>query len=856
MTKLDLLRDKVKHFEVKQKDKFFKDKNPFSLLKVRTDFFNQIIIEQFANMKGVEKLSKKVFLCAVGGFGRKELYPCSDVDTFIVSKNCNDEELHQIVNHVLLPLLDSGVDISYIFKNFDALPSIHEELTTVTSLLSSRYLAGNFYLFEQWKEERFEPFIKTYRKRYFKAKLEEYNTRLEKFKQSPYILEPNIKEGIGGLREFHYIKWLGRVVIGIEQFEYLRFVGLLDKKDEIVLRNAFEFFSMVRCFIHLSHCRKKEILTFDLQEELADFLNYKEKSHFLRVEQFMADYYKHSHEVFMISKKLLHHYELFLKGQSIYIRKEVDTGISIEGTGKGELQIYEKAIERKPRLIFKLFSYSKKLKKPIAYKTIHFIKNLATKVSIYSWDEEMKRLFFDILEPDSLNSFESIMQMYESDFLKMIIPEFGYIYHKMQFDAYHIYTVDLHSLITLKHIWSFFEIDKDNIREKIKKPWLLSLAALFHDIGKGYGKHHDSVGAEIVEQIGTRMNLDAKDLELLVFLVKNHLLFSNIAQHRDITDYKFLRKVFFNEIKSLENLHYLYFLTVADSMSVGDGVWNDWKEHLYQSLLRNFIDISKTIKTEDNFVSEQIKLKKERLKEYLYSLGKENIITLIDILPDSYILSNKVDLMARDLLVDFKLINSGLPFVLEAVFRLKEKFAEIIIATKDVQGLFSQLAGALTLVGFNILSAIINTRKNGNVLDVFTVDLGKREFEEDHHMIEKLNEILEKIIVKGEKIDNLVIEKARRYHRKSIFKEKNEVFFDNINSDEYTIIDIFATDHMGLLFEITRTLNILGLNIFFSRITTYGERAVDVFYVQKNGKKIEQSEMDTVKTAILRAISH
>ena len=852
-----LLRDKITLFNEQQKKLFLRTKNPIILFQQRTNFFNELVTDLYTKSINRNMLDKKVFLSAVGGFGRKELYPKSDVDFLIVFKNAKNSDLTNLIQEVFLPIMDCGIEVSYIFKEWNEMLDLEKELATITSLLNIRFIAGNYFLYEKWCDNFFSNFLLKNRKKYVKLKLEEYDLRYKKYNQSPYILEPNIKEGIGGLRELHYIRWFAQVIIGIQHFEFLYNAGFVERYEERMLKDAFHFLSIIRSYIHFFESGKKEILSFELQEKVAEFLEYTGIEAYEKVERFMGDYYRKTHEVFMISKKLFHHYDLLLKRPKNYIRKEIDRGITIEGFGQGEICVYERDIEENSRILLKAFYYAKKYNKKISFKTINIIKKLSTKLSLYSWDDEMKKLFMDILSPDRLDNFNTIMQMYESDFLKIIIPEFNSIYHKMQFDAYHIYTIDVHSLMTAKMIWDFFEKDYFEIRKKIKKPWILVFAALLHDIGKGMGKNHADIGSRIVEQIVLRMNLSNEDSELLKFIVKKHLLLSWIAHHRDISDIIFLKKVFSEEIRNLEFFQYLYFLTVADSMSVGEGIWNSWKENLYSTLYNNFINAFKTISVPiSDFIEDNILYKIEILKKQLMMAQKEHLIDLINILPKNYLLSNDIRTIIRDLELDYKFLNSGSDFIMEIGNKRGDKLSEIIIATKDVQGLFSQLAGAFTYVGFNILSATINTRNNGNILDIFTVDMGKHDIEIDAHLFDKLRDILSKIISRGEKIDELVIAKAKKYHKRSIFKEKNEVLFDNKSSDEFTIIDVFANDHMGLLFEITRALNMLSLNIYFSKISTYGERAVDVFYVKKNGEKIKDTDMEYIRNYILKAISH
>jgi [protein-PII] uridylyltransferase len=852
-----LLQDKINNFNSQQKNIFFETKNSYQLFIKRTQFFETLISELFSNLNSFKELQQKVFISAVGGFGRKELYPNSDVDIFVVHKKIAEETLYEIIQNIFLPIIDCGVEVSYIFKAFDDMPDLEKELSTVTSLLNIRYITGNFELFDRWTEQFFNKFIIKNSKTYVRLKMEEYERRYQKYNQSPYILEPNIKEGIGGLREIHYIKWFAKVILGVDRFEYLCNIGLLEKYEEKLLKDAFIFLSKIRCFIHYSQPLRKEILTFNLQEEVSRFLGYKGDNNTEKVENFMADYYRNTHEIYTISKKLFHNFEVFLKKPKSFVKKELDKGVYVEGYNGGEINIYDKSIEKNPRLLFKAFFYAKKTNRRISYRTLNQIKKLSKKINIYLWDEELKKLFFDIITPEKPFNFDIFIQMYESEFLKIVVPSFGDLYHKMQFDAYHIYTIDVHSLITVKHIWQFFEKDFQGIRKKIRKPWLLVFAGLLHDIGKGYGKNHAEIGAQITENIAMKIGIDDEDRALLVFLVRKHLLFTGIAQHRDISDIFFLKKVYAKEIRSLEYLYYLYFLTIADAMSVGENVWTSWKEHLYKELLENFIFASNTINTPiEDFVKEQVAKKISHLREKIIKLDKVHLLNFLYILDEKYILSNDEETIIRDLEIDYNFLNSSKDFLCEIFENKDSKHLDIVIATKDVKGLFSQLSGALTYVGFNIVSANINTRKTGNVLDVFTVNMGKHDLKYDRKMLmDKLNNILEKIITKGEKIDELVLAKTKKYHKKSIFKEKNEVLFDNVSSEEYTVIDVFASDHMGLLFEITRTLNMLSLNIYFSKISTYGDRAVDVFYVKKDNRKILDSEMEHIRNAILKAIS-
>ncbi len=848
---LDLsIKDEIRNLDEKLKLDFNKFKNPVTILKKRTLFFDNLTASSLSK----EELNDKLFLAATGGYGRRELYPKSDIDIVIIHRKCDETLLNRIYNELIMPLIDSKIDVGYSYRYYKDLPkNIEESLVPITSLLDMRFICGDYKLYSHFKNELFSPFIRKNRKTYAKYKIEEYNKRLAKYNDSPYILEPNIKEGIGGLRDFHYILWLSKALLTISGIDGLFYIGYLDKNDFKKLRDAYIFLSRIRIYVHYFHDIQKEKLSFDLQDDVALFLGYSDSSKSLRVEHFMSDYYMHTHNVFLITSKLLHNFNLIFKKEDNYIRKEIDKGIYLEGFGEGEINVMPKVIKENNRLILKIFYYAKRLKKRLSYKTINLIQNLAAQIAEWHWDEELKNIFFKIISPEEIFTNEVLKDMYNSNFLQLLFQEFKGIHHKMQFDAYHIYTIDMHTIIAMSKLTELFHENFNDIKKKIKSPHILSFAVFLHDIGKGEGKEHAKKGAILVEQILKRMPIEFKERELLIYLVRNHLLLSNIAQRRDISDYSFLRRVYKEVIKNRENLYYLYFLTIVDLMAVGEGVWNSWKKNLLNNLLVNF---EKIIVSQKDFALEEVKIKKKKLKEEIHAANKKHLLHLVDVLTDNYLLNTDTNDILKYLEIDYELLSSDKKYVLKVIPHESERYFEIVIATKDEKGLFSQLAGAFTLVGFNILAANINTRKNSNVLDVFMVDLGKREFEYDKSMFEKLDYFLDKIIVEHEKIDKMVIEKAKKYHKKSVFKEKDEVSFDNISSDKYTIIEVYAQDHMGLLFEITKSLSNINLDIYFSRISTLGDRAVDVFYVLKNNEKItNEKELEAIKTIILKNIS-
>lgn len=848
--------NRIKKFSQYEKDLFLKKKNPTLLLKRRTEFFDNLINNAISKID-VGYKNQKFFIAAVGGYGRRELYPQSDIDIVIIYKNVEEKFLKQIYQNIVVSLLDAKVDVGYAFREIRELPvDIEKDITIVTSYLNARFICGDYSLFDKWKKDVLTPFLKKIRIPYLKAKLNEYEKRLSKYNQSPYILEPNIKEGIGGLRDFHYINWLSKVAIKQGDLLGLYYLNIISKRELEELNDAYIFLSRIRCYIHLFRYIKKEILTFELQQEVAQFLNYKDRVDASFVEAFMQDYYKHTHNVYIITKKVFHNLNILVSKKKNFVKKEIDKGIFLEGFGKGEININAFRAEKTPRIIFKTFLYSKNLESPISFRTIDIIKNICDRFKIEKWDEELKSILFQLLTPQKNGDFNVIMDMYYSNFLKVIFPEFSNIYHKMQFDAYHIYTIDIHSLYTVKNIFEFFQSNKNNIRQKIRKPHILALAGLLHDIGKGMGKEHSEKGALIVNSICERLGLSLEDRELIVLMVKKHLLLSKIAQRRDISDLKFLGKIYDEELRNRENFEYLYFLTLADLMSVGEGVFSQWKENLFNTLYLNLEKVIDSHKKGYDYVEEYSKQKASEFIKYLTDKNLDFLIPYVKYLPTNYLLTNSFKEMEKHLFIDREFQQSGKKYITTIKPDFENKVTEIIIASEDKKGLFYKLAGIMTYAGFNILSASINTRTNGSVLDIFYVDLGKREYEFDEHQNQRFIELLDDVLVYGKDIDERVLKKTKSFHKKTIFKEKDEIYFDNNSSDNYTIIDVFTRDHIGLLYEITKKLFQLDLDIYFSKIATLGERAIDVFYVQKYGKKIlNQQDLENIKASLLKILS-
>ena len=626
------------------------------------------------------------------------------------------------------------------------------------------------------------------------------------------------------------------------------------------LNISHEFLLRVRNHLHYLSGRKSDQLTFDYQEEIAHLMGYRNNPTFLAVEQFMRSYYRHAANVSQFLNRIVERAKME-RGFYRLLRRDIGDGFRVY---RGELYPASQAIfQSDPARIMRAFDYSVKYKARLSGPLKELIRqNLTLIDDKFRTSPEVNRAFLNLLRP-SMDTFEALNNMHELGVLGRYIPEFGRIYRQVQYDAYHIYTVDIHSLFTARELIGFMGGDLREefplpslIAQQIKRPDLLTLSGLLHDIGKGSGRGHSEKGAAMVKRVAERMGLSPSDGELLSFLIERHLIMVELSQRRDLSDHRLIIELA-KLIQEEQTLKMLYLLALADLKSVGPEALSHWKEGLLEEL---YLKIAEVLEKGD-WEGERIQAKIQRAREEVAALLKqefsqEELEGELRSISPRYLLSFSPEEIAGHIRMAHQLGDNL--YLSDLVQNLKDNCSQFIICTRDKTGLFAQISGAFAANGINILSARINTREDGIALDIFDVNDGQGNAVQDDYKWNQFHTHLKGILSGEVDVGKLVAERRRPspLGEKRVPRVPAQVIIDNDVSEHYTVIDVYAHDRIGLLYDIARTITSLGLTIDFSKIGTKVDQAVDVFYVKDlNGAKIlDEDKLEEIRGALLEVV--
>lgn len=790
-----------------------------------------------------------IALVAVGGYGRGELNIRSDIDLMLLYKKRLTPEIENLTNQVLYSLWDTGLDLGFSIRSVEECMALaKDDLKTMTAFLDLRFILGDRGLFDLFSSRiRKDLFNRKRSDAFISDKIEESRARHAKYGGSVYILEPNVKEGEGGLRDIHTAKWVVKAKSG-EQVEPFS-IGLISAQDKEAIEDSLDFLLWIRNELHFAANRKTDQLSFDHQERIAGMLGFENSAHALGVESFMQHYYRHASNINrysnLILSRCLHRgakKPFFWSGKTT----RVDHNYSI---AHNVLTLRDAgAFKEDPSAVIKAFEYSQAFDVEIdqAAKD-RIIGFLEESDGGFRESRDVSDSFLKILK--GRNVYSTLAEMHRLKFLDRYLPEFEEISCKVQHDLYHIYTVDAHTLFAIREIERLRGEYKSEfallstIYEELPNPEMLMLAVLFHDIGKAHGKGHAEKGAAIVPEICRRLNLAEDDTALIKFLVENHLILANTAQYRDLHDEKLVIE-FARKVGDIERLNLLYLLTFADVRAVGPDVWNQWKGALFQELYFKVLTILERGTFEVEEAGAKIEEIKRRVSDLLAGSGATDadVDDYFGLLPRRYFLSNSPDSIAGHIGLLKRFVN--VQYLLTVRQDTSREYTEIIICTYDVHGLFSMITGVMAANAVNILGAQINTLKNGIALDILQVNTPLGELITDEGKLKKIEKDLSDVITGRVKVADLV---GRRrpsiLDRKAKPKVRTTVQIDNDVSDAYTVIDIHTQNRIGLLYDITSTLSRLGLYIYIAKIFTKGESAADIFYLKDIfGQKIYYKE--------------
>ncbi len=826
-------------------------------------------VTQYEFPQGARTFAENFSLIAVGGYGREELAPHSDIDLLFLLPYKTTPYTESVLEYILYFLWDLHLKVGQSTRSIDeCLRHMREDHTIRTSFLDARLLVGNEALFKELQERVKNEIISQTASDFVEAKLAERDERHEKTTDSRYVLEPNIKIGKGGLRDLHTLYWIAKYLYGISEIEDLVILGILDRQTVDKFIKDQEFLLTVRCHLHYLTGRMEDRLTFDVQQEIGRRMGYTDHAGTRGVERFMKHYYLVAKDTGDLTRIFCSLFEEQNQCKPLpsgiipaFLPKEAETdGFKLDGN---RLAVVDKtAFSRHPIKIMRLFRLAQRYKLDLHPHTVSLVtQNLKRINGSVRNDPEANRLFMEMLT--SSHNPEAILRcMNETGVLGRFIPDFGRVVAQMQYDMYHVYTVDEH---TIRAVGILHKIEQGELIDEIPLTTAavsqkfsrraLYLAVFLHDIAKGRGGDHSELGAQIVFKLGPRLGLDEEEIDTVAWLVLHHLNMSRTAFKRDLDDPKTITD-FVALVQSPERLRLLLALTVSDIRAVGPNVWNNWKAGLLRELFLGAEDMMlEGIRTERR--EQRIEAARQAVKAALSDWSEEKIETFLDLGTPVYWVSFDTDSHVRHARLIDRAETKGSSLLVEARVDTERAATEVIVYTPDHPGLFSKIAGAMAMASASIVDARIVTLSNGMALDSFWVqDAGGGAF--DHPVRQKRLFILIERALSGQihTARELAHTPSNLPSRTAVFKVPPRALIDNKGSRTHTIIEVNGRDRPGLLFDVTSAMTKLGLQIASAHISTYGERVVDVFYVKDVfGLKIEnEAKLKMIRADLLKVL--
>ena len=795
--------------------------------------------------------SERLLLMAVGGYGRGEMALYSDVDIAFVTPWKPTDWTETVIEAILYLLWDLGLKVGQSARSVEEVVRAAEADHTVrTALLEGRYVWGDEALFDEVQTRFWKKVGSGAVRAFAKEKLDERDARHRRMGDSRYVVEPNVKEGKGGLRDLHALFWIGKYAYRLHSVADLVEVGLFSPGELKLFQRAERFLWAVRCHLHILAGRPEERLTFDYQTEIAVRMNYADRPGKAPVERFMRHYFLHAKMVGDLTGVFLAHLDekFARRGQRLYLPSLRRRPSRLEGfmLDRGRLAVPDDAfLAEDPVRLVQMFALADRYEleiHPLAMRAAARQSKLID-ASVRA-DPRANALFLDVLS--SPRDPETVLRwMNEAGVFGRFIPDFGRVVARMQFDMYHHYTVDEHSI---RAIGLLARIEKGELKDdhplatgllkRLASRRVLYVAVLLHDIAKGRGGDHSLLGAEVAHSLCPRLGLTEAETETVAWLVRWHLLMSATAFKRDLADPNTVQD-FVAQVKSLERLRLLFVLTSVDIRAVGPGTWNSWKAQL----LRELFEVAEEMLR----LGHKQKGRKERVAATQEELAgrldweESRLARLMWRLPDSYWLAEPIDVLEGNArFIDSADRQPAKVKPLETRVLAERGATLATIYAKDQPGLFYRVAGAISLVGGNIIDARVHTTEDGMALDNFLVqDMSGSPFADRHHL-KRLQEAVLRAVEGQEPMRDRLAARALPLRRAEAFNIPPAVFVDNKASSRYTVIEVNARDRAALLCELAAAITESKALIQSAHIATYGERAVDVFYLTDlQGAKID-----------------
>ena len=822
--------------------------------------------------------AERIGIVAQGGYGRGALAPGSDIDLLFVLPYKQTAWGESVIEYMLYMLWDLGFKVGHATRSVDECIRLSRtDSTILTAMLEARYIWGDEQLFDDLTARYRDELMgaKGAAKAFIATKLAERDKRHKRNGESRYLVEPDVKDGKGGMRDLHTLFWIARFVYGQAKPGELFEPGIFTQEELKQFKRCEDFLWTVRCHMHFLARRGDDKLTFDKQGEMAQRLGYPEEENIARVEHFMRDYFLVAKQVGDLTRifcAVLEERELKNAPKMSELFRRLTVGWKKNGAIKGSDDFMfdagritftrETALKDDPVNIIRLFWHADKNNTGIHPDALKLVtRSLKLIGKDVRNDPKANALFVDILtskrEPEVI-----LRRLNEAGVLGRFIPDFGRIVAHMQFNMYHHYTVDEH---LLRSVGVLAEIERGELAEEhplaneifhaLKGRRALYVATFIHDIAKGRPESHSIAGEKVAQKLCPRLGLSPAETETVAWLVRHHLLMSETAQLRDLNDFKSIAD-FAAVVQSPERLKLLLILTVADIKAVGPGVWNGWKGQLLRTLYAE---------TEPHLSGGHARISRNQRAD----AAKEKFATRMSIWPESRIKKYLKNHYAPYWLnVDIEHQVQHAEMIAQAAKDKKpvhtavksDKFTEItelVVYAVDHPRLLALMTGACSAAGANIAGAQIFTTANGMAIDTLLI---QREFDDEEDETRRAKRIADLVVkaLTGEvRLSTLLAKRPKPSSRVKAFKVEPQVLIDNDTSNLHTVIEVNGLDRTGLLYDLTEALFRLNLNIASAHITTFGEKAVDVFYVTDltNQKIMNANRRAAIKRQLLAALS-
>ena len=810
---------------------------------------------------------ERLSVVAVGGYGRGEMASHSDVDVAFLTPMKHTPWCEQVIEAMLYLLWDLGLKVGHSSRSLDEMVHMCRSDNTIrTAMLEARFVWGDQALFDEGSRRFWTEVVAGTERQYVTEKLAERSDRHRRLGDSRYVVEPNVKEGKGGLRDLHTLYWIGKYIHKVRSPAELVDVGLLTEEEYRAFRRAETFFWAVRCHLHAITRRAEDRLTFDLQRQVAARMRFSDRPGKSAVERFMQYFFLQAKQVGSLTGVFLAQLdEQFAAKQRkgpiarLRARPKMHKGYRLS---EGHITAPTDSWFRDaPIRLIEIFAIAQAEVFEIHPETLRQITRDSGCIdAALRRDPHANTLFMELLT--SHNDPETTLRLFnETGVFGKFVPDFGRVNAQMQFDMYHHYTVDEH---TIRAIGLMSRIEKNELTVdhplatsligKIHSRRALYVAVLLHDIAKGRGGDHSVLGGDIALKLGPRLGLLPEETELVSWLVRTHLLMSATAFKRDLADWKTITD-FVSVVDSLERLRQLTLLTIVDIRAVGPGVWNGWKRQLLAELYAAAEERLRLGHVEHGR-AQRIEARQEAVAKRLAHMGGQYaglVERYARLFGDAYWIAEPTDVIVLNLI---QLAEAGgAPLTIRTEYDAARGATLVMVIAADHPGLFYRIAGGISLSGANIIDARIHTTRDGTAVDNFLVQdpLG-RPFSEEGQL-ERLKAGITDALSNRIRLSLQLEARPLPRARADAFDVRPRIEFDHAASNRFTVIEVIARDRPALLQRLARALFDARLIVYSAHVATYGERAVDTFYVTDLfGEKLhEAARVREVEVRLLEA---